>query len=152
MTGHQLVRKFVFKTDRDVELFMAFMKQNRRPMAKDGRFLQAVVSEYKATRSNEQNSFMWSEGLLKTISEQAMAHGRRLSDQGWNLVFKILFLPETNSKGMDKWFYPPNGEDRQLMMSTSDLNEPEMTLYLNQVAEYAIHDLGVALPANPRDL
>lgn len=148
--GGAIVRRFIFRTDDDVRMFTAFMKSNRGPMLEQGRYLQAVVSEYKATRSNEQNAFMWA-GLLGPMSEQAMAHGRRLNPDGWNMVCKIMFLPEINAKGMDKWFYPPNGLDRQLMMSTTDLNVEEMTLYLNQMAEFAHHDLGVHLPANPNE-
>lgn len=149
MTGNQIVRKFVFRTDDDVKRFMAFMKANRKPMAEAGRFLQAVVSEYKATRSNEQNGYMWSAGLLGAISEQAFVNGRRLNEDGWNWTFKLMFLPETCAKGVEKWFYPPDGQDRQLTMSTSDLNETEMAQYLRQVEEFAVHELGVMLPANP---
>jgi hypothetical protein len=37
-------------------------------------------------------------------------------------------------------------------MSTGDLNEEEFEVYLLEVGSYATHDLGVRLPANPRDL
>jgi hypothetical protein len=150
-----LVRKFVLKTMEDAQRFYAFLKANREPMMEQGRFLQVVVSEYKSSRSNEQNAYMWA-GLLKPTAEQAWITGhdrkqRRYSDIGWNLILKVMFLPETNAKGMDKWFYLPNGE-RELVMSTSDLNVEEMKLYLNQCAEYVTHDLGVMLPVNPKDL
>mgnify|MGYP000193225342 CR=1 FL=1 len=149
MTGDSLVRKFVFYTDDDVLRFTAFMRANRKPMAEQQRFLQAVVSEYKATRSNEQNAYMWA-GLLEPTSEQAWAAGKRLSPEGWNLVLKIMFLPETCAKGVSKWFYAPDGE-RTLSMSTSDLNVDEMRLYLDSCAAYVNSDLGVQLPQNPRD-
>lgn len=145
-----LVRKFIFYAKPDWERFVAFMKGNLQPMAEQKRYLQAVVSEYKATRSNEQNAYMWV-GILAPTSEQAWTGGRRLSDEGWNLTLKCLFLPEVNAKGMNKWLHLPDGS-RQLMMSTSDLNEAEMALYLTQIAAYVATDLGVHLPANPRDL
>lgn len=149
MTGGQMVRTFVFETDEDVRRFMAFMKANRQPMAEQKRYLQAVVSEYKASRSKEQNSYMWV-GILQPTSEQGWTNGRRLSDAGWNLALKMMFLPETCAKGLDKWFYAPTGE-RTLEMSTSDLNVDEMRLYLDQIAEFVTTELGVMLPANPKD-
>jgi len=150
MTGGQLVRKFILKTDADVRIFMAFMRANRKPMAEQGRFLQVVVSEYKASRSNEQNAYMWA-GILEPIAEQAFVAGQRFKAEVWNEHLKEIFLPETNAKGMDKWMYLPNG-GRRLMMSTSDLNHDEMGLYLTQIAAFAADELGVLLPANPREL
>lgn len=147
MTGNQLVRKFVLKTNEDAARLYTFLKANREPMMEQGRFLQVVISEYKATRSNEQNAYMWV-GLLGPTSEQAWIKGQRFSDEGWNKILKRMFLPEVNAKGMDKWFYHPDGE-RDLVMSTSDLNVDEMRLYLDTCAEYVTHDLGVMLPANP---
>jgi hypothetical protein len=145
-----LVRKFVFFTAADWQRFLAFMRANLAPMAEQERHLQAVVSEYKATRSNEQNAYMWV-GILEPTAEQAWTSGQRFDAEIWNVHCKKLFLPEVNAKGMDKWMYLPNGE-RELMMSTSDLNHAEMGVYLNQIAAYAATDLGVQLPANPRDL
>lgn len=161
MTGDQLVRKFVLFTDADVEMFMAFMRANRRPMAEQQRFLQVVVSEYKESRTNEQNAFMWA-GLLEPIAEQAYVGGVRYKAEMWHEFFKEMFLPETNAKGMDKWYYIPDpkvasllqappSQERRLMMGTSNLNTAEMADYLNKIAEYAVHDLGVKLPANPRE-
>lgn len=150
MTGDQLVRKFIFTTDDEVKRFIAFMLANRKSMAEQGRYLQAVVSEYKQTRSNEQNAFMW-KAILEPTSEQGWHAGKRMSEEGWNLAFKIMFLPETCSKGLSKWFYAPSGE-RTLTMSTSDLNVDEMRLYLDEISAFAATDLGVHLPANPRDL
>ena len=149
MTGGQLVRKWVFKTSADWDQLYAFMGLNLKPMAEQGRFLQCVVSEYKASRSAESNAYMWV-GLLKPISEQAWVGGRTYSDEVWHEQFKREYLPETNARGMDKWEYLPNG-DRSLVMGTQHLNKDEMTLYLNQVAEYATTVLGVHLPVNPND-
>ena len=146
----QMVRKFVFFTPVDWQRFTAFCKANIKPMAEQERYLQAVVSEYKKSRSAESNSFMWV-GLLDPMSEQAWQAGRRLSPEGWNLVMKILHLPDTCAKGVDKWLYTADG-DRTLMMSTTDLNTAEMGLYLTKCSAYAASDLGVHLPVNPRDL
>jgi hypothetical protein len=145
-----LVRKFVFFTDADVERFMAFMRANRKPMAEQKRFLQVTVAEYKSNRSNEQNAYMWA-GILEPMEQQAMIAGARFKADIWNELGKELFLPDVNAKGQEKWQYLPNGS-RRLMMSTSDLNHEEMTLYLHALAAYAVDELGVLLPANPRDL
>lgn len=152
MTGnHGLgVAKFVLKTNQDAQRFYAFLKANREPMMEQGRFLQIVVSEYKSSRSNEQNAYMWSKGLLGAIAEQAAYRGKRYSAEGWNMIFKRMFLPETCAKGIDKWFMLPDGE-RELVMSTSHLNEAEMNVYLHEVEAFAATELGVMLPANPND-
>lgn len=148
--GNALVRKFVFLTDDDVARFMAFMRANRADMAKQGRFLQVVVSEYKASRSTEANAYMWA-GILEPAAQQAWSGGSRWKAEAWHELLKQLFLPETCAKGVDKWWILPNG-DRRLVMSTSDLNVSEMTVYLDQCAAYVTTELGVLLPANPRDL
>jgi hypothetical protein len=148
--SNQLVRKFVLYTDADVDRFMVFMRANRKPMAEQERYLQIVVSEYKASRSNEQNAYMWV-GVLEPTAEQCWSGGARFKAEVWNEYFKELYLPEVNAKGMDKWMMLPNGS-RRLMMSTSDLNHDEMTLYLHQISAHAASELGVLLPANPRDL
>jgi len=145
-----LVRRFVFYSAVDWQKFIAFMKANLAPMAAQERWLQAVVSEYKTSRSLEQNAYMWV-GILEPVAEQYWAAGRRYSAEVWNEQFKEEFLPDVCARGIDKWQYLPKG-DRRLMMSTSDLNKAEMTLYLQQIAAYAATELGVHLPANPRDL
>ena len=119
MTGNQLVRKFVLFTDADVERFMAFMRANRKPMAEQQRFLQLVVSEYKASRSNEQNAYMWA-AILTPMEEQAFVGGARYKADIWHELAKELFLPDVCAKGVSKWQYLPNGS-RRLMMGTGDL-------------------------------
>ena len=145
-----LTRKFIFRDDADVQRFTAFMAANRKPMAEQKRYLQAVVSEYKVDRTAEQNAAMW-RAILQPMAEQAWHKGRQFSDEGWNLILKVLFLPETCAKGIDKWLYLDSGE-RQLLMSTKHLNHEEMALYMGAITAYAADDLGVLLPANPRDI
>lgn len=151
MTGNQLVRTFVLFTDQDVQRFLAFMRSNFRPMLEQERFLQLVVSEYKASRSKEQNAYMWA-GLLEPTSKMGWARGQQLKPQGWNMVLKIMFLPEVCASGIHKWFYDPITGERTLEMSTSDLNVDEMRLYLDECTAYVTSELGVLLPVNPRDL
>lgn len=147
MTGNQLVRKFVLKTNEDAARLYTFLKANREPMMEQGRFLQVVVSEHKEGRSDGANRYMWA-GLLSPIAEQAWVNGQRFTAEVWAEFFKAQFLPETTSRGTDKWLYLPDGS-RQLVGSTTHLNKDEMTLYLQQIEHYAVDDLGVQLPANP---
>lgn len=149
MTGNQLVRRWVFYTRADWDRFIAFMGQNLKPMADQSRFLQCVVSEYKESRSSAANAYMWA-GILMPVSEQAFVGGQRFKPEVWSEHLKELFLPEINARGMDKWMVLPNG-NRRLVMGTSNLNTAEMALYLDQCAAYAATELGVQLPANPRD-
>ena len=150
MTGNQLVRKFVLQDHSDWVRFVTFMRANLPEMVKQGRAMQAVVSEYKMTRSNEQNAAYWA-GILTPMEEQAFIGGTRYKAEIWHEQCKELFLPETCAKGMDKWQYLPSGT-RRLMMGTGDLNHAEMILYMAQCSAYAANELGVMLPANPRDL
>lgn len=150
MNGDQLVRTFVFVSDGDVERFMAFMRANRRPMAKQGRYLQVVVSEHKEKRLDAQNRRMWG-FILDPIAQQAYIGGQRFKAEVWHEHLKELFLPEQNSRGMDKWQYMPNGK-RRLAMGTQHLNKTEMDEYLKRISAYATNELAVELPQDPRFL
>jgi hypothetical protein len=86
---------------------------------------------------------MW--GILKAVAEQVQTQDGQLhSQQTWNRYFKERFLPDRCSRGVDKWRVLGDGE-RELVMSTSDLNELEMDLYLSLLRNYATAELGVEL-------
>lgn len=146
----QSVRTFIFHTPEDWQQFVAFMREKLAPMAERERYMQAVVSEYRSTRTKEQNAFMWV-AILEPMAQQAIVNGVRYKAEAWNELCKELFLPETCAKGVSKWEMLPNG-GRRLVMSTTDLNDAEMTVYLHEIAAYAAVDQGVLLPANPRDI
>lgn len=142
------VRRFVFLTDEDVLRFMEFMRANRKPMAKQGRYLVATVAEYRPSRTNEQNAFMWV-ALLEPAAQQVAPQGQRYTAEAWNEHAKRQFLPDINAKGMSKWMHLPDGT-RELAMSTTDLNDEEMTEYLHQLEAYLVSEWGVHIPADPR--
>lgn len=120
-------------------------------MARRGRPLQVVVSEYAPTRTEKQNEKMWT-AYLKPIAAQAkLPDGSHTDEEGWHKIMKVMFLPEMCAKGIPKWKYQDSGE-RLLVMSTGDLNETEFEEYLHAMGSYATTDRGVRLPANPRDL
>jgi hypothetical protein len=145
----QKVRRFVFKSDEDVKRFMEFMRANRKPLAQQGRFLQVIVSEYFPDRTVGQNAYMWGV-LLTPAAQQVHPGGQEFEPESWNRKAKELFLPEINAKGMSKWRYLENG-DRELAMSTSDLDENEMNEYLQKLEAWLVTEWNVHIPADPRN-
>lgn len=139
----------VLRSDADAQALHVVLKSNRAPMAEAGTPLQVTVTIYRATRKQEQNSLYWV--ILGQIAEQAWVAGRRFDAETWHVHCKRNFLPEKNERGADKWRLLPNG-DRELVMSSTDLNVSEFSTYLNEVQAYAATELGVQLSANPRDL
>ena len=104
--------------------------------------MSARLAPYKKTRSNEQNALMWV--WLTQIGVDAWVAGRRFDAETWNEHFKRECLPETCSKGVDKWRVLPIGE-RVLVMSTTDLNVDEMSVYMTAFSAMAAVEFGVTL-------
>lgn len=144
------VRRFLLRTGDDMRALWLCLKANAKAYADAGSALVVTIAVYKPNRSNEQNAYMWA-GLLTPISEQVYLGGQRYDPEVWHEHFKRKYLPEVNAKGAQKWRYLPTGE-RMLAMGTSDLNRSEMQVYLEQIEAEAVTELGVLLPANPRDL
>ncbi len=150
MTEHDaFVRKFVLDSEASCAQLWAVLKK-RHDIAKFGQVLQVVVSKFTPSRRADQNRKMW-KAYIEPISEQARCNGVRLMDNDWHRLMKVMHLPEVCAAGIHKWKYLDNG-DRELTMSTGDLNEEEFEVYLHAVGSYATNDLGVRLPANPNDL
>lgn len=148
MTDAPLVRRFVLHSDAEAWQLFEFLKQRGELKEKRGKVFQVVVSEHAPTRRLDQNAKMWV-GYLQPTSQQVKSP--RLSPKGWHWVFKEMFLPEVCASGVHKYKYLKNG-DRELTMSTGDLNEDEFDVYVHEVGAYVSTELGVLLPANPRDL
>lgn len=143
-----LVRRFVLTSDIAAAQLLEVLRM-RKDMAKRGRFLQVVVSSYAPDRRVDQNKKYW-KAYLEPIAQQVRLDGYWSTPESWHQVLKVLHLPEVCAKGITKWKYEP--DRRVLMMSTGDLNEEEFEVYLHTIGSYATHDLGVRLPANPRDI
>lgn len=144
-----LVRRFVLSSDAAATQLLEVLRQ-RKEMAAQGRFMQVVVSTYAPDRRSDQNRKMW-KAYLEPIAQQVRLDNYWSTPESWHQVMKVLHLPEICAKGINKWKYLPSG-DRELQMSTGDLNEDEFEVYLHTIGSYATHDLGVRLPANPRDI
>lgn len=150
MTDAPLVRRFVLHSDAEARQLFEFLKQRDELLRTRGKVLQVVVSEYATDRAAAQNARMWV-GTLGPMEKQARMNGHHLPAKSWHILMKTIFLPETCAKGINKWKYLPTG-DRELTMSTGDLNEDEHDLYMHEVNSYASTELGVQLPQNPRDV
>jgi hypothetical protein len=137
-----LARTFVLRTPEIVEGCIAFIRSNAKAMADQDKPLEVRVFVHKSKRTLDQNALMWK--VLTVIAEQAWVGGRQYDADVWNLQMKRDLLPEETASGKKKWVYLPNG-DRQLEMSTSDLNVEEMSLYLEALHAHAATELGVQL-------
>lgn len=132
-------RTFVLQEERNATALYAFLKANWRAMAEQGRPLAVEVCEYKEQRTPEQNKYLWR--LLGFIERNAWIDGRRYSDEVWHEQFKGDFI------GFEDM---PNGKKKPI--STTKLNVSEFADYLRNIEQYATGELGIELPANPRDL
>jgi hypothetical protein len=132
-------RTFILKEERNAESLYAFLKANWRAMAEQGTPLAVEVSEYKEKRNNEQNKHYWK--LLQFIAGNAWINGRRFDDEIWHQQFRRWFLGLVDL---------PDG--KTVGISTTSLNVSEFAAYVKQIERYATEELGLALPANPKDL
>lgn len=137
-----VARTFILREDQNAQALWAFLRNNWKAMAGDGKPLAVRVFEYKQKRSDEQNALMWV--WLQQIAEQAYVGGRRYDAEIWHEHMKEQFLPEETAAGKKKWAQLPNGS-RRLVLSTTDLDKAEFTTYLDQIVAYAATDLGVQL-------
>ena len=138
------VQRFLLSSDEAALRLANYLKEHRRKAAADGHPLIVTVAPYHATRTVEQNQTMW--GILKAMSEQVRTEGDvQHSQQTWNTYAKEKFLPEACARGVDKGRVDRDSGERELVMSTSDLNELEMDLYTSLLRNYATAELGVEL-------
>lgn len=135
-----LARTFILREPQHAQSLIAFLKSNAGPMAQQGQPLEVRVCVYKAKRSTEQNSLMWA--LLQQIADQAWVGGRRYEPEVWNVHMKRELLPEETARGVKKWRHLPSGE-RELFMSTTDLDVSEMSTYVEKLQAKAAVELGV---------
>lgn len=140
------LRTFVLHGPEQAKLLHAFLKSNAATMAQRGDPLEVRVTIYRARRSNSQLALMWLR--LQQIADQAWVQGQQFDAEVWNVHCKRELLPEETARGVKKWRVMPNGE-RELFMSTSDLDVSEMSLYIDKLTAYAASELGVEFDAQP---
>lgn len=132
-------RTFILREERNKAALYATLDANWRAMAEQGKPLAVDVHEHKDKRSVEANKYYWT--LLRFIASNAWLDGKRYSDEAWHEHFKQAMI------GYEEL---PNG--KQMGISTTKLNVSEFADYLRNIEQYAAGELGLELPANPRDL
>lgn len=132
-------RTFILKEDRNATALYAFLKANWRAMAEQGKPLAVDVHEHKDKRSVEANKYYWA--LLRFIASNAWLDGKRYSDEAWHEWAKREYVGLVDLPG-----------GGTIGASTTALNVSEFAEYLRKVEQYATEELGLDLPANPKDL
>jgi len=136
-----LARTFVIRSAEDAQRLVAFLKHNAPAAIERGEPLEATVRVHKPHASDAQRSLIWI--INDQVADQAWVRGRQYDAETWHEYGKRELLPEENSRGKSKWRYLPNG-DRELAMSTEDLNRGEKTLYIEALMAFAA-SLGVTV-------
>ena len=134
-----MLKHFILRDERSCASLYAFLKANWQAMAKDGKPLAVQVSEYKQKRNSDQNRYYWQ--LLRFIADNAWIDGRQYSDEAYHEFYKRKFI------GLEEL---PGGA--QVGISTTKLSVSEFADYIRKIEFDADTELGLMLPANPRDL
>nr|DAX41377.1 MAG TPA: protein NinB [Caudoviricetes sp.] len=96
----------------------------------------AEIKQIRRRRTIDQNSLYWL--WLKCLQDETGEDKERLHE-----YFKARYLGVSTVEVF--------GVDVQMSASTTKLNTKEMTHYLDRIQQFALADLGIALP-NPSDL
>lgn len=132
-------RVFVLWGEQQAAALHAFLKQNAKAMADQKLPLEVSVSVHRPKASDQQRAAMWL--VYQQMAEQAWIAGRQFDAETWHEHCKREFLPEETSRGVQKWRLLPN-DQRELRMSTEQLNKAEKSEYLSKVMAFAA-SLGV---------
>lgn len=129
-----LKKIFTIRTEEQIKHLGQFIRANWQAFANAGNPIVCNLSEFRSTRSREQNNYYWA--LLEDIEEQAYFNGRRYSKDVWHEHFKRKFIGlEEMPKG------PP------MAKSSAKLNVAEFAAFITQVQSEAQQELGVVLSA-----
>ena len=125
-----MLRTFVLRDDTNAASLWAFLKNNWRPMATNGKPLAVTVAPHKTKRSIEQNRRYWL--ILGEIAENGWIDGKRFSTESWAEYFKGKFI------GFEE---TPDG--RQIGISTTTLDVAAFADYMTRIEAYAAQELGI---------
>lgn len=125
----------------DWQRVVAIVRQHAGALAAMGTPLRVMLARKLANRTMAQHRFMWAD-VLTAIERQACIGGRWFSAEAFHEYLKVKFLPETCSRGIEKWAYHADGT-RSLQMSTTDLDHEEMDTYLLAIQGHAASEWGV---------
>lgn len=127
-----MIRVFVLRGDIQAQSLWAFLRQNWKAMADQGKPLAVTITEHKSKRSGEQNKRYWS--ILNEIAEQAYVGGQRFSADAWHEHFKRKLIGAEDLPG-----------GGQIGISTTSLGVAEFAEYMTKVEAYAATELGVEI-------
>ncbi len=136
-----LSRVFVLRTPDQAALLHAFLKNNAAAMAEQGQPLEVRVTVWKPHASDAQRALIWI--INEQIAQQAWVRGRQFDAETWHEHAKRELLPEETKRGVKKWRLLPNDE-RELSMSTENLDREEKTAYIDALLALAA-GLGVTV-------
>jgi hypothetical protein len=127
-----MLRTFVLRDDMNAAALWAFLKNNWKPMATDGKPLAVTVTPHKTKRSIEQNKRYWL--ILNEIAENGYVAGKRFSAESWAEYFKGKFI------GFEE---TPDG--RLIGISTTSLDVSQFAEYMTRIESYAATELGIEI-------
>jgi hypothetical protein len=124
-------RTFVLRELVHLASLIAFLTDNWKAFADEGRFLAVTVSFYKSKRSREQNKRYFGP-ILSAIVEQVVVDGRRYGKREWHHYFKGKFIGfvELPFGGLTP-------------MSSKNLDVEEFSTFMQEVEAHAATELGV---------
>lgn len=136
-----LARTFVIRSGEDAQRLITFLKLNAPAAIETGEPLEVTVRVHRPRASDAQRSLIWV--VLQQIADQAWIAGRQFDAETWAEHAKRELLPERTSRGVEKWRLLPSG-DRELSMSTENLDRTEKTAYIDALMAMA-GSLGVTV-------
>lgn len=151
-------RTFILRSQEIRDALIKFIDANFWDMAKTDAPMTVTCGEHKKTRTNDQNAAMWA-GILQPLADQVWVHGRRYTPEIWHDYLKQKVIPEMIEeepesgdwvKDPNVWDYMPNG-DRVFIGSTTKLTKSGMAQYMLRIEAFAVAEMGVKLPANPKE-
>ena len=123
--------KFTIRRQEDKQAVMSYLEK----LPTDRPYF-AEIKQIRRRRTIDQNSLYWL--WLKCLQDETGEDKERLHE-----YFKARYLGVSTVEVF--------GVDVQMSASTTKLDTKEMTHYLDRIQQFALVDLGIALP-NPSDL
>lgn len=128
------MRTFILRDPEHAKAMVAYVKEHAGPQAAAKRPLVCTITEYKQTRSTEQNARYWA--IVSEIAEGVQMGGKWYDRDVWHEYLKQKFAPQSEA---------PDGT--LIPMSTARMNTEQFAKYMTQIESYATQELGVEFAA-----
>lgn len=124
------MRTFVLRDDQCAAHLWAYLKVEWRKGAAINRPLSVTIQAYSDKRTDPQNRAL--HALLGHIADAVWVGDppRQVDAKAWKVYFKEMFLPAREQ-------FMPDGEIRQVPISTTELTVQEFSVFIDQVAAHA---------------